>query len=126
MEFKMKENGFVTNVEYGELHVSGNEEFGFRPYQLMVSSIVVCSAGVLRKVLEKKRLHLEDMTVKANVIRNESEANRIEKIEITYLLKGELDEKKVEQSIELARKNCPMVQSVVNSIHITETFEIIS
>lgn len=55
MEFNMKkEAGFTTNLPYGELHIAGDEEYGFRPYQLMVSSIAACSGGVLRKILEKK------------------------------------------------------------------------
>ncbi|PLR66588.1 OsmC family protein [Bacillus sp. UMB0893] len=126
MEFKMREVGFSANFEYGELHIAGNEEYGFRPYQLMVSSIAVCSGGVLRGILEKKRLAVEDITIQAKVERNEEEANRIESIAIHYLLKGnDLSEEKIEQSIKLARKNCPMVRSVEDSIKITETFEIL-
>lgn len=126
VEFKMREIGFSANFEYGELHIAGNEEFGFRPYQLMVSSIAVCSGGVLRGILEKKRLAVEDITIQAKVERKEEEANRIESIAIHYLLKGnDLSEEKIEQSIKLARKNCPMVRSVEDSIKITETFEIL-
>ncbi|TDL77807.1 OsmC family protein [Peribacillus frigoritolerans] len=126
MEFKMREAGFTADFEYGELHVAGNEEYGFRPYQLMVSSIAVCSGGVLRGILEKKRLVAEDITIQTSVTRNEEEANRIESIAIHYMIKGQdLPEEKVEQSIKLARKNCPMVRSVEDSIQITESFEII-
>jgi putative redox protein len=127
MEFKMKpEVGFTTQLSYGELHIAGDEEYGFRPYQLMVASIAVCSGGVLRKILKKKRLEVEDITIQTEVVRNEKEANRIEKIHIHYLIKGQnLSKEKVEQSMELARKNCPMVQSVINSIEVTESFELI-
>ncbi|WP_243291626.1 OsmC family protein [Bacillus sp. FJAT-47783] len=126
MEFKMKEIGFTTNLPYGELHVAGDEEYGFRPFQLMVSSIAVCSGGVLRKILKKKRINIEDMTIKADVERNETEANRIEKIHLHYRITGhDLDESKIHKSIELARKNCPMAQSVEGSIDIEETFELL-
>jgi putative redox protein len=126
MEFKMKEVGFKTEFEYGELHIAGDEAYGFRPYQLLVSSIAVCSGGVLRKVLEKKRLHVEDMAIRADVTRNENEANRIEKIHLHFIIKGEnLNQEKVAKSLEVARKNCPMVRSVEGSIEITETFELI-
>ncbi|WP_223702598.1 OsmC family protein [Sutcliffiella deserti] len=125
MEFKMKEVGFTTNLEYGELHVAGDEQHGFRPFQLMVSSIVVCSGGVLRSILKKKRMEVEDISITADVTRNAEEANRLEKIHIHYVIKGKnLAETKIEQAIELARKNCPMVQSVKDSIEVTETFEI--
>ncbi|QGQ44243.1 OsmC family protein [Metabacillus sediminilitoris] len=125
MEFKMKEVGFHTTTEYGELHVAGDEAYGYRPYQLMVASIAVCSGGVLRKILAKKRMQIEDMTISTNVERNEAKANRIEKIHIHYTIKGkELNHNKIEQSIKLASKNCPMAQSVKDSIVIEETFEL--
>lgn len=126
MKFKMKEVGFTTELEYGELHVAGDEQYGFRPYQLMVSSIAVCSGGVLRTILKKKRMEVEDISLTADVTRNEQEANRIEKIHIHYVIKGkDLAHEKVEQAVELAKKNCPMVQSVKNSIDVIETFEIV-
>ncbi|MFC4319911.1 OsmC family protein [Litchfieldia salsa] len=126
MEFKMKEVGFTSEFEFGELHVAGDEQYGYRPFQLMVSAIVVCSGGVLRKILEKKRIHIEDITIKSEVERNESEANRIEKISIHYVITGkDLNEGKISQAIELANKNCPMTQSVKGSIEIEETFELV-
>lgn len=30
----MREAGFSANFEYGELHVAGNEEYGFRLYKV--------------------------------------------------------------------------------------------
>lgn len=53
MKFEMTEHGFVTETEFGTLEISSNEEKGFRPYQLMVSSIAACTGGVMRKILEK-------------------------------------------------------------------------
>lgn len=127
MQFEAKENGFVTRLSYGDLHVSGDEQYGFRPYQLLVSSIAVCSGGVLRKVLDKMRMPCTDMTVTAEVERNEEKANRVEKIHLHFVITGEnLQEEKVKKAIEASRKNCPMVQSVQDSIEITETFELVS
>ncbi len=125
MEFNMKkEAGFTTNFPYGELHIAGDEEYGFRPYQLMVSSIAVCSGGVLRKILEKKRIAFSDLRIQADVTRNDEKAGRIEKIHLHYIITGEdLPLDKIEKSVELARKNCSMLQSVVDSIEVTETFE---
>ncbi|KRD92795.1 OsmC family protein [Priestia megaterium] len=125
MEFNMKkEAGFTTNFPYGELHIAGDEEYGFRPYQLMVSSIAVCSGGVLRKILEKKRIAFSDLRIQADVTRNDEKVGRIEKIHLHYIITGEdLPLDKIEKSVELARKNCSMLQSVVDSIEVTETFE---
>jgi putative redox protein len=127
MEFKMQEGGFYSDLAYGKLEVSGNEEYGFRPFQLLVSSIAVCSGGVLRKVLEKMRIEFDDIHIKADVVRNEDEANRVEEISLHFTIQGEkLDEKKIEKAMKLTRKNCSMVQSVQDSIKIEETFELIT
>ncbi|WP_408009398.1 OsmC family protein [Pseudalkalibacillus sp. A8] len=122
MEYKMTEGGFTTKFEYGKLDISGNEEYGFRPYQLLVSSVAVCSGGVLRKVLEKMRYPFEDIAVNANVERNEAEANRIEKIELTFHIKAsDWNEQKIEKAMQLTRKNCSMIQSVQDSIEVVES-----
>lgn len=126
MEFKMKENGFITTLEYGELHVSGCEEYGFRPYQLLVSSVAVCSGGVLRKILQKQRVEVEDIYLRADVQRKEDGAQEIESIHLHFKIKGkQLKEEKIEKALALTRKNCAMVQSVKDSIKVTETFEIV-
>ncbi|UCZ54062.1 OsmC family protein [Bacillus shivajii] len=126
MKFQMKENGFETIVEYGTLQISGNEEYGYRPYQLMVGSIAVCGGGVLRKVLEKQRMTVSDMTIDADVERNPDEANKITKIHLHYNINGEgLKEAKVEKAVELARKNCPMAQTIIGAVELTESFSII-
>lgn len=122
----MKDGGFYTELPYGRLDISGNEENGFRPFQLLVTSVAVCSGGVLRKVLEKQRMEVEDMTITADIKRNEEAANRIEKITIHFKIKGKkLEEKKVAKALELAQKNCSMLQSVIGAIDVTETFELV-
>ncbi|SFB08903.1 Uncharacterized OsmC-related protein [Bacillus sp. cl95] len=122
----MKDGGFYSELPYGKLEVSGNDEYGFRPYQLMISSIAVCSGGVLRTILQKMRLSFEDIHITADYERNEKEANRIEKIHLHFRITGKgLSEEKVHKAMDLTKKNCSMVQSVIGSIHIEETFEII-
>ncbi len=122
----MKEKGFVTELAYGDLHVSGNEEYGYRPYQLLVSSIAVCSGGILKTILEKMRMTVEDMSIKTQVERNTEEANRVEKIHLHFVLRiPQADKEKIEKAVHLANKNCPMVQSVKGSIDIVESYELI-
>jgi putative redox protein len=127
MEFKMKPDvGFYTETGFGRLDIAGDEEYGFRPYQLLVSSVAICSGGVLRKVLEKMRMEIEDIHIKADAERVEEEANRVSKITVHFRIAGNnLDEKKIEKAMVLTRKNCSMVQSVQGSIEIEETFEIV-
>ncbi|MCR8849436.1 OsmC family protein [Rossellomorea sp. SC111] len=126
MEYNMQEGGFYSDLVFGKLEVSGNEEYGFRPFQLLVSSVAVCSGGVLRNVLEKMRIPFDDIHIKADVTRNEDEANRVEAISLHFTIRGtDLDEAKIEKAMKLTRKNCSMVQSVQDSIKIEETFELV-
>ncbi|MCZ2260237.1 OsmC family protein [Sporosarcina sp. G11-34] len=128
MEFKMTANGFNTETSFGTLTISADDSYGFRPYQLLVSSIAVCSGGVLRKILEKMRIPAENISIQVKeVVRNPDEANKVEKIHLHFIIEGEkVVEEKVSKAMELTKNNCAMVQSVIDSIIIEETYEVIN
>ena len=108
------------------MNISGDEEFGFRPYQLMVASIAGCSLGVFRKILDKQRIIYDDIKVSTKIKRNPDEANRIERIHIHFVVKGHrLNQDRLMKNLEISKRNCSMVQSVKDSIHIEETLECI-
>src|SRR5690625_1426954 len=88
MKFNITDDGVQTVLGYGELDISSDEKFGFRPFQLMISSIVSCSGMVFRNILKKKRIDFETIEVKADIQRNPDEANRIEIINLTYIVSG--------------------------------------
>ncbi|SFB16539.1 Uncharacterized OsmC-related protein [Lentibacillus halodurans] len=126
MDLYLKEEGMRVDLEYGQLDISGDEAFGFRPYQLMVASIAGCSSSVFRKILKKQRTDIADMKVTAEVERNPDDANRIERIALHYVIKGyHLDVDKLYKNLEVARKNCSMIRSVEDTITIEETLETI-
>ncbi|MFZ4453372.1 OsmC family protein [Salibacterium aidingense] len=125
MDFVMQEHGFSTETEFGTLQVCGEEEYGFRPYQLLVSSIAVCSGGVLRKIMEKRRQTVHDIRIQADVTRSGEGADEVKKIHLHFFVDADhINESKMEKNMEWTRKNCSMVQSVKDSIDIVETFEI--
>lgn len=127
MKFEMRENGFETETSFGRLEISGNDDYGFRPYQLLISSIAVCSGGVMRKILDKMRMPAQHITIEVReVIRNEDIANRVEKVHLHFIIEGKIDRSKMERVLELTKKNCSMVQTVMDSIEIVETFEVIN
>lgn len=126
MEFKLEGKGYKAAFEYGDLHVSGDEQYGIRPFQLLISSVAGCSGTTLKKILDKKRIAFDDIRINAEVKRNPDEADRVEKIHLHFTIKGkDLEETKVEKSLDIAKKNCSMVQSVIGSIEVTETFELV-
>src|SRR5690554_215982 len=126
MNFKMIESGaFEAEMEYGKINISGNSEIGFRPYQLLVSSIAGCSGGVLKKILEKKRIAFDTILIEADVERNEAEVNRVTRIDLHFIVYGkDLNLSQVQKSLDLAAKNCSMVESVKGSIEVVETIEV--
>ncbi|MFC4388864.1 OsmC family protein [Gracilibacillus marinus] len=126
MDFYLKEGGVRTKLAYGELDISGNEDYGYRPFQLMVASIVGCSASVFRKILEKKRIKIDDLKIEVEVNRNPDQANRIESLHLNYIVKGyQLNNERLEKSLEIARKNCSMIRTIEDSVKITESLDII-
>lgn len=126
LNFYLKENGMRVDLAYGQLNISGNEDDGFRPFTLMVASIVGCSGSVFRKILEKQRIEIEDLQIGADVVRNPKEANRIEEITLKFTVKGHhLDPEKLYKNLAVARKNCSMIRSVEDSIQIEESIETI-
>ena len=127
LKYVMTENGFETALDFGTLTISSDETKGFRPYQLLVSSLVGCSGGVLRKVCEKMRMPIEKMEINVlEVIRNPEEASRLEKVHIHFKLKGTyLNTTKLQKAMKLTKKNCSMVRSVDQSMVVIETFELI-
>ncbi|MFS0753059.1 OsmC family protein [Oceanobacillus sp. 1P07AA] len=125
MKFSMNEYGFQTNLEFGELKVSSQEEYGFRPYQLLVSSVAVCSGSWLRRILTKMRIPFDDITISTTVDRNPEIANQIESIDLLFTISGkDISPSKVEKALAITRKNCAMIQSIEDSIKITESFEL--
>ncbi|SDH42611.1 Uncharacterized OsmC-related protein [Alteribacillus persepolensis] len=126
MEFSMQEHGFgfSTKTDFGVLEISSNDEYGFRPYQLLVSSVAVCSGGVLKKIIEKRRQTVNDIQIKADVKRSGEGADEIQEIHLHFLIDAQgISDEQMKKNMELTRKNCSMVQSVKDSIKVTETYE---
>lgn len=122
----MKEAGYFTELPYGRMDVSGDGENGFKPVDLFVTSIAVCSGGMLRKILDKMRMEITDLHISAEGERNMEEAGRFEKINIHFRITGkDLNTEKIEKAMALSRKNCSMTQTIIGHIEVIETYEII-
>ena len=127
MKFEMTEYGFETETEFGKLEISSNEEKGFRPYQLMVSSIAACTGGVMRKILEKKRMPAQSISIDVKeVVRSQDDASRLMKIHYHITVQADgLTDDKMPKILELTDKNCSMYQSVAGCIDIEKTYDIV-
>jgi len=127
MKYEFHEGKVTAELSYGKLNISGDDTRGFRPYQLLVSSVAACSGAVFKRVLEKKRIEYDRLAVEAEVERNEKQANRIERIKLVFKVSGkDLDLEQLEKSLAISSRNCAMVRSVQDSIDIKEIIEIVN
>ncbi|MFA8439912.1 OsmC family protein [Pueribacillus sp. YX66] len=125
MKFIIHDDTCLLQTEYGELPISSNETNGFRPYQLMIASVVGCSTNLFKNILAKMRLDIHDMNISVHIERDQANANRIASIHLHFVLKSnDLPKEKVEKALAVARKNCGMIRTIENSVHVKETFEI--
>lgn len=94
MQFHFKENQVEASLQFGNLVISGDEQYGYRPYELLISSIAGCSGLVFKRIVTKQRLEIESLVIEAEVERNKNEANRVEKITLHFKVRGQnLNEK---------------------------------
>ncbi|WP_017186720.1 OsmC family protein [Alkalibacillus haloalkaliphilus] len=127
MKFNVTDQHITTDLEYDQLVISGDESEGFRPFQLMVSSLAGCSVLVYKRILQKQKIEYDEMTVEAEVQRSDDAVNKIEKVNLHFKVTGHnLNEEKLQKSLNTASKNCSMVQSVVPTIEVEETVEAIN
>lgn len=124
LKFNIYENGVDTDAAFGKLSVSGQDEFGFRPYFLMTSAVVGCGTGVLRRELSARGVEYTNIQVVAEVTRNLSEANRIEKIDMQFVIKpkGEVSAEKIADAMNAMLNTSSMIRTVRGSIEVTSNF----
>ena len=122
IEVQANENGYLAELDYGQLQIAPMEDTSFTPGQLLVSSTAACSGIVFGMIATKMRLPIDRVRIKANAKRNLEEAMRVESIHLHYVITGQgLRESAVEQAISLAFKNCPTVQSIKDAVEIVES-----
>ncbi|MGF9964839.1 OsmC family protein [Bacillus rhizoplanae] len=124
MKLTIKHNEITTNLPYGELQIG--KENGYTPLELLIASIAGCSSIVFRTILEKKRIMYDEFIIEAEIVRSEDLPKPVESVHLHYKIKAEgITQEQLEKALELAVKNCTIVQSVKDSIQVTETIELI-
>ncbi|GAA0450453.1 OsmC family protein [Alkalibacillus silvisoli] len=127
MKFNVTEQHITSDLEFDQLTISGDETEGYRPFQLMVSSLAGCSALVYKRILAKQQIEFDEMTIEAEVKRSDDAVNKIEKVNLHFKVVGtNLNQEKLQKSLNTASKNCSMVQSVTQAIDVEETVEAIN
>lgn len=121
MKFIVKDQQIEADLGHGTLIISSDKGVGYRPVELLVSSVASCSGAVMRTILNKQRIDYEELSIEANVERNEKEANRVTRIQLDFYITGKkLPEGKLQKNLKIVRKHCGMLRSVEGSIEIEE------
>jgi putative redox protein len=105
----------------------GGEGKAPRPMQLLLMSHAACSAIDVVHLLKKMRQPLLDIRVEADGERATDEVPAVfKKINLHYILTGNLDEKSVQKAIGLSvDKYCSVGAMLAKTAEITWTYEII-
>lgn len=124
MKIKIKHDNIRADLSHDKLAIG--KEDGYSPLELLVSSIAGCSAIVFRTILEKKRITYDTFTIETEIGRSEALSKPVESVHLHYKIKAKnITEEQLDKALQLAVKNCTIVQSVKDSIKVTETIELI-
>ncbi len=117
MKLTIKHDDIEADLSYGQLAIG--KENGYSPLQLLISSIAGCSAIVFRTILEKKRIPYDTFTIETEIGRSEALSKPVESVHLHYKIKAQnITEEQLDKALQLAVKNCTIVQSVKDSINI--------
>ncbi|KPN12660.1 osmotically inducible protein C [Bacillus australimaris] len=123
MKLTYEKDRWVADIDDRQLHISGKEETGYRPYQLFTSAIAGCFGEMLIHVCRKKRISYEGLTITPEATRAGA-VNKISRIHLHIMFKHiSISDEQIDKVITLALKHCSMVQSVKGSMEITFSHE---
>lgn len=117
----------VVNIDAAE--AIGGKNQGARPMELLLMGLGGCTSIDVILILKKQRQALEDIRLVIEGDREKIEGTEMSpfrKINIHFILKGDLDAKKVEKAIELSmEKYCSATAQLSCSAQITHTYELV-
>ncbi|MGH7469799.1 MAG: OsmC family protein [Longimicrobiales bacterium] len=108
-------------VDGFELRVDGNTKVAVSPVQLMLVSLVACSAADVVDILSKMRVPLKGLTVRAQGDRAPSAPRRYTAIRLVYEARGVAAEaeEKLHRAVQLSHeKYCSVMHSLRPDIEI--------
>src|SRR5215472_3619187 len=96
------------------------------PMEMLLASLGACSSVDVVLILAKKRQHLAGLEVSVSGVRATEPPTVWTQIEIVYRLKGNLEEKAVEDAIHLSQtKYCSVAAMLGKTAKITHRYEIL-
>ncbi len=105
----------------------GGKDKGTRPMDLVLSALGGCSSIDIGLILKKQKQELKDFKVQITAEREDSIPSVFKKINLHFVLSGNLQEKKIQNSIDLSlKKYCSVAKILEPTAEIYYSFEIIN
>jgi putative redox protein len=99
----------------------GGDDVGPSPYQLLLSGLVQCSAATLRMYANRKGWGLGEIKVRARLLRTGDGATKVERIERTIEITGDLSDEQRARLAEIADRT-PVTRTLRAGLTIDTTF----
>lgn len=107
-------------------HSIGGSQSAFRPMQLLLLSLVGCSAIDIISILKKQRQRIDAFKIKVKGERKEGVPTPFKSIRVHFELAGKIKKEKLAKAIELSEsKYCSVHFSLDPEIDIKYTFDIV-
>jgi putative redox protein len=99
----------------------GNTEVATSPVEMLLVAVASCTASDVVLILEKMRVTLRELEVRAEGDRRETEPRRFTAIQLHFRIVGDdLDETKARRAIALSiEKYCSVIASLATDIPVT-------
>jgi len=120
------ENETGNTLEMDGSPDAGGNYAGFRPMQMLLAAAGGCSAIDVISILKKQKQDLETLKVEVDGNRvQKSTYSEFDKINLHFILSGNLEESKVEKAISLSvNKYCSVSKALQPQAEITYSYEI--
>ncbi len=117
---------YGNSVVIGSTPKSDPQFKGMKPSDLLLLSLISCSAYDVVKILEKQRHRLHSLRVTAMSVQQERPPFAFERIHVHYRLSGhELTAERVGRAIELSEtKYCSVYNTLKHGVELSSDFEI--
>ena len=99
----------------------GGDDEGPNPYQLLLAALVQCTAATLRMYANRKGWVLGEVSVRARLLRTGDGATKVERIERTVRVTGDLSGEQLQRLAEIADRT-PTTRTLRQGLAIDTTF----
>ncbi len=100
----------------------GGDDEGPNPYQLLLAGLVQCTAATLRMYANRKGWALGAINVRARLLRVGDGASKVERIERTVTVHGELSDEQRRRLAEIADRT-PVTRTLLTGLTIDTTLQ---